>query len=229
MFGMVIIITLLTGCGATFVRKDLSPELAQTKKYGVLLTNFRYNEQAIPADPRIPFVATMQQAAADRLHSQIAGPPPASVVNISEKGDFGALAEKIVALTPAPGSMVDRRKELDPSNDFGNMQDLFKKNDIDVLLVVEINAFGQKKPLSAVMGELAAGIALKAVTGAFLTGSGPVTIGKILGIDPNGRVIFSDYRTFAGGLLASRGDIALSAKGISEDMVSLYVKNVVAP
>lgn len=221
------VLSILAGCGATFVKKDIAPEVVNTKRYGVMFTNLFYNGQKVPADPRISFVSVMQKEAADLLKKKIRGPPVLSVVNIFETGDFAPVAAKIAELAP-PG-MRDKRMDLDPGNDFGDMSAAFKKNDIDVLLLVEMNAWGQQVSLERVLGELAVGFALKATTGAVFGGGSPTTVAKVVAIDASGKPIFTDWKVFTGGLLASKGAITSpsAATSMADTMIDDYLDHVV--
>lgn len=75
------------------------------------------------------------------------------------------------------------------------------------------------------------GATYKATTGAVLGGGSPTTIAKMVALGPAGKVIFSDWTVFTGGLLANKGDVTRpsSVDNMVVTMVDRYVDSVVKP
>ncbi len=210
----------LTGCGASYVRKDIGPEVVNAKKYGVVLTNFRVNGQGIVADSRLPFVRIMQTAITDELTKH-----NISAQILHEQGDFKVVASKFADFATKPGS----RSQLNPENDYGDLRELYNKNDIDVLLVVTTDARGQNSTLQGAVAAFAAGYALQATTGAMLPGSRPTTYQELLALTPDGKVLYADWKVFTGGIFANKGDVTRisSAWDMETTMIDRYLENVV--
>ena len=187
----------LTGCSPSFVRKDLGPDVSNAKKYGFMQSNLFYNGRSIQANPHIPFLEVMSKAAADEMAKS-----GITTEIIPENGDFAEVAVKF-----AEYAQKGRRNELNPDNEFKPMQEMFKKHGIEVLLISTSNASGQKPSFAQAFGTLAASIALKATAGAVFGGGSPTTYKELLAISLDGKVLYSDWGIYAGGLLANKGSI----------------------
>lgn len=211
-FMFLMVMALLGGCG-NFVRKDLGPEITQAKRYGVLLTKFSVDDRHVPAHIDIPFVDTTWKAMRDEI-SKLAGSPSAEWM--TENGDFSGVAEQYSAYHPP-------YKALSGDNDYGDLKALFAKNQIDVLLVLEVVAAGQDPGWSG-LGYMAASLA----TGVVMGGGSPMMIGRLVAIDPNGKVIFSGSNSFVNKLFSSAGSIKNpeSVRNMAKTMIEDYRDHV---
>ncbi len=218
---LVTCVATISGCGSTYIRKDISPTISQTRNYGFMFTNLIINETRFPTTETFPFPAAVTKVATKTIQTKVPGPPITVVKVLDENGDFAAVSKKMFELSKGG----PKRIHLDPSTEYGDLSAQFKKNNIDVLIVLEMSAWGQRPSLGRTLGLAAAGVAL----GVPIGGGSPASYMEIIALDESGKIVFSDWGIFSGGLLASKGDVFndSSRENMVANMVNRYLNQVV--
>lgn len=176
---------LLTGCGPTFVRKEVTTELAGDKRYGVVVAKYRANlgnnEQALAARVLLTTETTATASAAGFSSKPLLGDDLRVVMD-----RFGRLPENWGGLAV-----------VDESSSLGDLSQLFRNNSIDAAFILSGSSVICRPWVGLATSAAQLGIGL-ATSGAILSGGGcrPTTMASLTVVTPDGRVIYHDREQF---------------------------------